>query len=87
MSGVEIRMATADEVKAAKSEAAGVAPEPLFQVTFYGHLVHNPERTGTLAPMIGGHEFASHPGIPRHVAEAMLPELIRALLDVLEARS
>lgn len=82
---IRVRLGTPDEQADVRRQVDGVPAEPLFRLTFYGHLVPNPEpgMSGTLAPAIASHQFDAHPAVA-YVAEAMLPHLLRALLDAIE---
>ena len=82
---IEVRIGTPAEVAAATAEVRGLSLEPLIRVTFLGHLVHDPDQPDTLTPAVAAHKFASHPGIPPAVVDAMMPLLLRQLLNVLEA--
>ena len=76
----EIRLGTPAEVAAAAAEVEGLKPEPLIRVTFYGHLVHNPDQVGTLCPAVSGHAIDIAPSIPWPAAKAMLPILLDKFL-------
>ena len=81
---VEFRVGTPEETAKAEAEFAGLQPVPLVRMTFYGHLVHNPDQVGTLAPAFTGHELDAHQGIPLPVLEAILPDLLRHLAGLLD---
>jgi len=51
---VEIRVGTPEEAAKAEAEFAGLQPVPLLRVTFYGHLVHNPDLLRHLAGLLDG---------------------------------
>lgn len=73
MSGpIETRPGTLAETLDAVRQTEGVEPEALFELTFFGHLVPNPDMAGTLAPAISGHQWAAHEALPKPVANAML---------------
>lgn len=80
MAGIEVRKGTAEEIEAANREVAGLPARPLIRVTFYGHMVHNPDQVGTLTPAIAGHSVDITKDVQWPVAAAMLPMLFEHLL-------
>lgn len=83
---IEVRDGTPAEREDVARQIEGVPSEPLFRLTFYGHLVPNPEpgTSGTLAPAISGHKFEYTSSVPGEAADAVLPVLLRHFLARLE---
>lgn len=77
---VQVRKGTPEEIEAANREVAGLPARPLIRLTFYGHMVHNPDQVGTLTPALAGHTIDITEGIQGPVAQAMLPMLFDHLM-------